>query len=294
MSTPKVNEVKTNCLIFAIMALCYGIFACAGPQHGYIRAATNEKEDDLAHMSRGADGPGWDSSTLPHPMGGIHHSITMEALTGILGKGTANNVSDAIFYVDYDETKVIWDLPPGLSPNSKYVPAHHFDRAYGVTDTAAFLSGRDYVLQQRQIFRDAFLRGDRSRAIDALGRMYHALEDFFSHSNFIDLSSADQRLVEDLLSNNSVNAPSSLRICGYDAGAKVYGLPPGDPFPHDLFSKDSPHKNPEAQRKMADGRTKYAHAYEKAVSYVRNAMRLMLDELAKTHGFEGYLLVLIG
>ena len=57
-------------------------------------------------------------------------------------------------------------------------PEYHFD-------DSAFAAGEAFIGQQRQAVVDAVLRGDRAAALAAFGRLTHARQDFYAHSNWV-------------------------------------------------------------------------------------------------------------
>ncbi|HEX2698166.1 MAG TPA: hypothetical protein VHM28_10700 [Anaerolineales bacterium] len=59
-------------------------------------------------------------------------------------------------------------------------------------DNNAFDKSRAYIKAQRDSIRPALERGDIDSARSAFGRLTHAAQDFYAHSNYIDLWSASQ------------------------------------------------------------------------------------------------------
>ena len=204
--------------------------------------------------------------------GDIHGRITKTALKELKIKNEAiEKVIEANWRMDWDEYQKV--LPP--VPNDKYDPAHHFDRTYGVSHAAAFKRGARYVRQQRYIVL-AGLRGEDGRtvndALQAMGRGLHALQDFFSHSNVIDLSPEDWSAVMKAL-ESAADPPPGLKITGYDRGSKLIG----DEYEHDAFSKENANKNAESRSPMKAGaqafdpnKTKFQRAREAAVQCSRD------------------------
>jgi hypothetical protein len=148
-----------------------------------------------------------------------------------------------------------------------YVAVHHFDRNIGVTDANAFTGGAAYMRARLQNAIDAITAGQNRVAYDSLGNCIHALEDCFSHSNFVDLTPADQQKVIDALFDGTKVPPATLWMTGYDATAAKDESPPNDPHPHLTMAKDWSDKNAEAQLKIGQ-QTKFALARAAAETQV--------------------------
>jgi hypothetical protein len=54
-------------------------------------------------------------------------------------------------------------------------------------DNNAFGSSRDHIRDQRKLIQPALERGDAKSAWRAFGRLTHTAQDFYSHSNYVDL-----------------------------------------------------------------------------------------------------------
>ena len=59
-------------------------------------------------------------------------------------------------------------------------PEYHFDQN-------AFLEGLAYIERNRMIFRSRLEAGGNALALQALGRLTHAAQDFYAHSNYVTL-----------------------------------------------------------------------------------------------------------
>lgn len=198
--------------------------------------------------------------------GHIHGEITKTAFKELKIKNEViRKVIEANWRMDWDEYHKV--LPP--VPNDKYNPAHHFDRTYGAAHSDSFKRGAKYIREQRSIVL-AGLRGEGGRtlndALQAMGRALHALQDFFSHSNVIDLSPEDWDAAMIALETGT-DPPASLKITGYDRVGNLVG----DEYAHDTFSKENPHKNEESKSRMKAGayayhpnKTKFQRAKEAA------------------------------
>ena len=195
----------------------------------------------------------------------IHEEITEKALKE---KGFSHSViekiEDANTDVDWDETSFsLWKFK--LVVNEKYRPYHHFDRLPGITHKQAFRDGANYVKQEIENVVNAILNGDKEKAMEAMGKGLHALQDFFAHSNFVDLSDKDKDKVWKALFDPDKGIPSSLKLTGYDPKSSTPGKPENDEYPHDDYAKDSPNFNKECSKKLPNGKTKFKEAYDSAV-----------------------------
>ena len=54
-------------------------------------------------------------------------------------------------------------------------------------DDNAFAASRAYLERQRALIRPALERGEAGRAWQAFGRLVHSAQDFYAHSNYVDL-----------------------------------------------------------------------------------------------------------
>lgn len=180
----------------------------------------------------------------------IHEAITREAAAAVGWEGAPlSSLVDAVNAPDFAETHVV-SFRGGrlrfLTPNpAAYAPEHHFDRGPGTSHAAAFLSGMRYIHAQRAAALAAAARGDDAATFRALGRALHALQDFFSHSNFVDLDADDR--VACLEALRAGPPPASLRITAYFPDA-TDPEDPRDPerYTHGAHSKDAPRKNADA------------------------------------------------
>ncbi|RKH52146.1 hypothetical protein D7Y23_08005 [Corallococcus sp. AB050B] len=98
-----------------------------------------------------------------------------------------------------------------------------------------------------------------------MGQILHARQDFFSHSNFVDLSADDQRTLLSELGIGGATSSSQLKLCAYFRSASPPGAPPGDEFTHDAFSKDNSSKNTHARERLPRGATRFEQAREIAI-----------------------------
>jgi hypothetical protein len=151
-----------------------------------------------------------------------------------------------------------------------YDPRHHFDHPPGIAiaapntteDQQAFTNARDYVLGQRDIVIQNLGVGKCSQtgdALDAMGRALHAIQDVYSHSNYVDLaygpaqeglSQNEQNTLDAAVLDPSIEPPVDLRLTLFG-----YAILPENPtgtcndsdptvYCHQYWAKDFPGKNP--------------------------------------------------
>lgn len=201
------------------------------------------------------------------PFGAIHGAITREALAGVLPDRAVAQVIEANWRADFDEmTIALWPGKALFVPNGRYEPAHHFDRGGNERHAAAFERGAAYVAQMRREAAASLSAGREEAGLRALGRGLHALQDFCSHSNLVDLGEDERQAVAAILAGASRPVPEALRLTGYDP--ETGRDPHGDAYGHDAFSKDGPDRTPEARARIGE-RTKHELAVEAAVALSR-------------------------
>ncbi|NHZ72245.1 MAG: hypothetical protein GWP17_04060 [Aquificales bacterium] len=65
-------------------------------------------------------------------------------------------------------------------PHGQLHPEYHFD-------DSAFAESEAYLNQQRQLTRDSLSAKNRAASLAALGRLLHIRQDFYAHSNWVNL-----------------------------------------------------------------------------------------------------------
>jgi hypothetical protein len=220
-----------------------------------------------------------------YPPGAPHDQITAAAATGMeMSEASVKRLKREVRSVDRRESHWTPGVWPGtwlrFKVNASYRPEHHCDRAGGISDSAAFFATCRYIRSEVQSAIDYAGRGESDSAVTSMGRALHALQDSYSHSNYVDLDAGDQAVMDSLLwSRHPPDAPvGKLRITGYDPAAKDPEQPPGDEFSHRLHSKDSDKKNAESRELIAE-RTKYELAKEAAVRATAGTLRLWRSSL---------------
>ena len=177
-----------------------------------------------------------------------HESMTEEACRNIgFSQRAARGVGRAVAAPDWRENSLLGS-GHAVGPNRRYRAEHHFDRGPGSNHKQAFQAGAAYVRATRQRFLDQAAKGSGDEATATLGQCLHALQDFFSHSNFVDLSPATQRDALIALWDSERALPDSLWITAYYPEASD-PEEPNDPlhYTHGQHSKDNRSKNDDAK-----------------------------------------------
>lgn len=209
------------------------------------------------------------------PCGSLHAKLTQEAARsfGFTRQGVALLVEGNHLQ---DWGQVSFNLLPGkawLVPNEHYRPGDHFDRvSVEEGHSAAFVRGIEALAGFRAGAVRSIAAGELGPGLRLIGRASHGLQDFFSHSNFVDLTGVEQDRVLGVLAGRAPAsaAPAALKLTGYHP-ATGRDLP-GDDFGHDAYAKDAPGGNEEAEKRLG-AKTKHRLAYEAA----RAATRTLLE-----------------
>ena len=165
--------------------------------------------------------------------GSDHRTITDEALKNL---GFSDKAKERV--IDANEAQDgIWcygPLCPGTSNTEK--PEYHGDRLAGETSRQAFDRLRNYINEQKELAKKLIKECKTKEAQEALGRALHALQDFYSHSNYVDELNADQqKQAKDALNDPTKDPPANLKMTGW--GMKAEDDPEG--YHHDKKNKDS-------------------------------------------------------
>jgi hypothetical protein len=155
--------------------------------------------------------------------GSNHDDATDPALSGRVSPDAMEAIKKANRAVD--------------NPGYGYIPEDHFDRNPGTTDRDAFAGGTEHVRHMKQQAIDALKRCDTEGAIYLIGEALHAIQDFYSHSNYVDLPAPDQTTLRQAFDNPAGQIPGGLKLTGYDPnGSSLYRKfnPSGDGYPHGL------------------------------------------------------------
>ncbi|OGU10466.1 MAG: hypothetical protein A2W29_04550 [Gemmatimonadetes bacterium RBG_16_66_8] len=106
------------------------------------------------------------------------------------------------------------------SPEGEPNPADHFDRPPNQTSKQAFKNGVRNVQALKAAAISAIQACNTELAFQLIGQALHAIQDFYAHSNFVDLSDADQAKLVALFEKDAdtitdADIPNDVRLCAY-------------------------------------------------------------------------------
>jgi hypothetical protein len=108
------------------------------------------------------------------------------------------------------------------------------------------------------------------------------LQDFFAHSNFVDLPQEDkERLMNELLALDPNSWNNALKFTVLDRSGNTQESqenPLGHSYPHGTMSKDDDKKNDESEVQLPNGRTKHEQA---KVDAEEATERFVIDALTR-------------
>lgn len=257
--------------------------------------------------------------------GNWHGQITWSALRAVMQSGSGCRLSDAGAAVvmnsniNQDLLEMSLDSSDHLVPRASghassancpvgwepcpYRPEHHFDRVKSLSEDpsaveSAFESGLHYVIAKRGKIGQMVAENRARAALIALGRGLHAVQDVYSHSNYVDLydsrSPANDELTADLLGTDVSVAPTSLLLTRFDwrdanpESPADADAPPdpsyaGFPYTHLRMAKDWDADNAESGL-LIGGKTKFQMAETAATSA---SVQFILAVIKDSPGFCG-------
>jgi hypothetical protein len=170
----------------------------------------------------------------------IHDGITIRSVSRKYESHSAiQEIMNTVEAVDSVETAFI------VTANRQYKSEHHFDRNPKLTNQAAFLNGVAYVAQKKEEAINAIQQGDSAgakKALRAMSQALHAIQDFYAHSNYVNLSDRERSIIQKAFRKQSRYLPSDLKLTGFDPFTwnPIEALfPTGDPYPHGVIFGDN-------------------------------------------------------
>lgn len=166
-------------------------------------------------------------------------------------------------------------------PRGQLHPEYHFDNS-------AFAAGETFISQQRQAARRALSAKNREAALAALGRLLHARQDFYAHSNWVRLWVAQQGGLSACLPEDIEICPNPLSqpdlVSGYGSiplyllyripllgrFVKTFYFPPNS---HEAMNLDNPKQGP-----------LFAYAMAAATRHTQLEFEYLLAEIAEEGG----------
>lgn len=221
-----------------------------------------------------------------------HYQISREALVAAgLAPALVDTISKTVCDIDFDN----------YVHEAHYEAKNHDDRPLGVSSAEAFRHALRYHRERIAESWNSLSLGDLAHAAQIVSRALHVEQDFFAHSNFVDLSPTDRRSLFDCWTHYpsahgraaqnaaiehderclgaatpEVNAAlGRLKVTAYDPHAADKYRPTPDPerYAHDDFAKDTARYNVECERRLPDGRTTYEAARAAAVAASTASLR---------------------
>lgn len=205
--------------------------------------------------------------SLP-PGSSPHDHVTAEAATPLGWNGDGlKALQEAVLAPDFSEStaKIDQDKVIVIDATAAYESSHHCDRLPPTADAAVFASTSAYIRLQRDQALQLIQAGHDARAVAAVGRALHSLQDCHSHSDVSEKTREEVNAFQAALLNGDELSPSDVRFTSFQPGHEEPELPLGDPYPHGTYAKDGPDSNDDARFVLPDGRTKYEAAFDMAV-----------------------------
>lgn len=91
----------------------------------------------------------------------------------------------------------------------------HGDRKSGENHATAFNRLRQYIKQQFDLADELFAACETEKGLDALGRALHSVQDFYAHSNYVELDATEQAKAKAALDDPGLAVPDSVKMCGW-------------------------------------------------------------------------------
>lgn len=162
--------------------------------------------------------------------------------------------------------------------NKEYFPELHFDRYKTESNAEAFDNGLvSYRANLNKAIEMAKAK-DLMGAFTHLGGALHAIQDFASHSNYIELDENEQQKINEILfDNRSIKElPATLKLTHYDPEEPIPGMPSGSDYPHNLKSKDYPYRGDVSQQEFENGVIGYQKAFDAGVFFGKKALAIFM------------------
>lgn len=213
----------------------------------------------------------FDAWGFPPLKGDIHKEIIKEALTPL---GFSKKSIDYISRVGRFQ-----DLRFHIGPVDFGSPStSHFERGKLISKENpkihidAFKNGRKYLMFAVKRIKEIVGKKkidnqtlqSKKKILFYFGRALHTLQDFFSHSNYIDLNKEDKNLTSLALFSRNLEPPKTLKI----AYTGVFFF--FDEFPHGAFgfgeNKDNPYWTRGGEKRFLEAKK---YAVEHTIKFVR-------------------------
>jgi hypothetical protein len=131
--------------------------------------------------------------------------------------------------VSADAMEAIKKANKAVDDDPNYDPRAHFDRDPTKTSDQCFRESVKHV-QDKKAEAIALIKAcNNESALKAIGEALHAIQDFYAHSNYVDLTDAEQKTLRDAFENPDimdaakVALPGNLRLAAYYGKWSKYG-----------------------------------------------------------------------
>lgn len=206
--------------------------------------------------------PGYAMSTFAsHPL------MTQESAKYFMWKQPALEIlTAAVVYPDREHNTTAY--------NKEYFPELHFDRYKTESNAEAFNKGLIAYRANLNVAIQMAKERDLIGAFTHLGGVLHAVQDFASHSNYIELDKQNQKIIDEILFENrsSEDVPKALKLTHYDPDEPIPGIPRGSDYAHNIKSKDYPFRGDVSQREFESGEIGYQKAFDTGVYFGRKVL----------------------
>lgn len=195
----------------------------------------------------------------------VHPEITERAVDGMgMGDEALQLIKAAAVRPDRD-----WNYT--IAKNI-YRPEVHADLykadPRSATSEKALKFACKYIWEQQDNAIAAANAGRYSDAMAAIGQGMHVAQDLLSHTNYAEMSEKQKKAVRSYVFKRAGNRlPKNLQNTEWDPAAKIPGIPPGVPYPHDLKAKDWMWQNDMSSTMSDDDIYLFQEAYDAAIQF---------------------------
>jgi hypothetical protein len=202
-----------------------------------------------------------------------HETITKEVLLKKLG--FSEYATEKVTEANLNQDSIAgYGILPGTSNTE--VPDYHGDRLAGETSLQAFNRLRNFISKTKGWVKNNLTKCDVEKAWIALGQALHALQDFYSHSNFADdkdgkdvFTKEEKAEIKKALEDPSYNpeALKKLKMTGWGIG----WMEDPERYRHEEENKDSP--------ECPSGSNAFRRARSAAENHTETFLRRLKEEL---------------
>ncbi len=165
--------------------------------------------------------------------------------------------------------------------NKEYFPELHFDRYQNESNHDAFLNGVTAYKKNFAKSIEMAKNGDLVGVFTHLGGALHAVQDFASHSNYIELPEKEQKIIDEILfgDRSPKELPKSVKLTHYDPDMPIPGIPEGSDYPHDIKSKDYPFRGDVSMSQFGPDEIGYQAAFDTGTYFAKIVLTRFMHAL---------------